>query len=91
MMQARVDTSAVIGINLNPNRGFRRGEGGWVDAGWAFMVARSPSLDGLLWPAGASPLKAGDHQEHRISHFFRRNILLVSPLLISSTRECRRP
>src|SRR6266516_4181848 len=70
---------------IEPDTGFRRGEGGWVDAGWAFMVARSPSLDGLLWPAGASPLKAGDHQEHRISHFFRRNILLVSPLLISST------
>ena len=28
------------GINLSLNRGFRRGEGGWVDGWWAFMVAR---------------------------------------------------
>jgi len=29
-----------IGINLSPNPGFRRGESGWVDGVWAFMVAR---------------------------------------------------
>ncbi len=29
-----------IGINLRLNREFRRGEGGWVDVVWAFMVAR---------------------------------------------------
>ncbi len=46
-MQARVDTSAVIGINLNPNRGFRRGEGGWVDVAWAFMVARCGSPEDI--------------------------------------------
>jgi hypothetical protein len=33
-----------IGINLSLNPGFRRGEGGWVDAGWAFMVARGGML-----------------------------------------------
>jgi hypothetical protein len=27
-----------IGINRNPNPGFRRGEGGWVDAGRAFRL-----------------------------------------------------
>jgi hypothetical protein len=27
-------------INLSPSPGFRRGEDGWVDEGWAFMVAR---------------------------------------------------
>src|SRR6266581_9268582 len=32
--------SRPIRINLNPCRGFRRGEGGWVDVEWAFMVAR---------------------------------------------------
>ena len=30
----------VIRINLSLNRGFRRGEGGWVDRWGAFMVAR---------------------------------------------------
>ncbi len=29
-----------IGINRSLNRGFRRGEGGWVDGWCAFMVAR---------------------------------------------------
>ncbi|MGZ3642877.1 MAG: hypothetical protein ACXVCM_03410 [Ktedonobacteraceae bacterium] len=36
----RADLSALIGINRSLNRGFRRGEGGWVDEWWAFMVAR---------------------------------------------------
>jgi len=46
---AEADLSAVIGINLSPNRGFRRGEGGWVDVVWAFMVARG-------WGRGAFSL-----------------------------------
>ncbi len=29
-----------IGINLSPNPGSCRGESGWVDVVWAFMVAR---------------------------------------------------
>ena len=43
-----------IGIDLSPNLGFRRGEGGWVDVGWAFMVARGwvcgPFIDELASP-----------------------------------------
>src|SRR5437764_7960826 len=52
-----------IRINLSPNPGFRRGEGGWVEVVWALMVARG-------W--GKRPVQrratiprrptAGDHQ-----------------------------
>ena len=34
------DMRRPIGINLSPTSGFRRGEGGCVDVGRAFMVAR---------------------------------------------------
>jgi len=59
--------SVVVGqgricINLNHNRGFRRGEGGWVDGWWAFTVARcglpediGSSLDGPLPPTHGRP------------------------------------
>src|SRR5947199_1214847 len=42
-MRIGVNDAAVIGINLKPNRGFRRGESGWVDGRWVFMVARCGS------------------------------------------------
>jgi len=46
-----------IGINLSPNPGCCRGEGGWVDAGWAFRVAR-----GACWPFIGEPASAGEPQ-----------------------------
>jgi len=53
----------VIRINLSPNPVFCRGEGGWVDGWWAFMIARR----GLPEDIGSSmkgsyPPPTGDHK-----------------------------
>ncbi len=54
---------APIGVNLSTNRGFRRGEGGCVDVGWAFMVTRCGLLDVWIGNVGlAHPHPAGDHK-----------------------------
>jgi len=59
-----------IGINLSPNPGCRRGEGGWVDAGWAFMVARG----GACWPFSDEPAAPGDPRRATIkAHFSPRH------------------
>src|SRR6266480_7772236 len=45
------------GIKRNPNRGFRRGEGGWVDERWALMVARCGTSEARI-PHPRATIKA---------------------------------
>src|SRR5437660_10320368 len=52
-----------ICINPSPNRGFRRGEGGWEDGWWAFMVARRGSPEDVGSSMnGPYPPSTGDHK-----------------------------
>ena len=52
-----------IGVNVRFNRGFRRGEGSWVDGWWAIMVARGGSPgDAVLVMIGPRPPSTGDHK-----------------------------
>jgi hypothetical protein len=51
------------GHHLSPNPGFRRGEGGKVDVGWAFMVARGWGMLPVHLRASISRRSAaGDHK-----------------------------
>ena len=50
-------------INLSPSQGFRRGEGGWVDGWWAFMVARGVGEKPMYCEIGVVRRStAGDHK-----------------------------
>jgi len=40
------------GHHLSPNPGFRRGEGGKVDVGWALMVAQYASTEAMKTGTG---------------------------------------